>query len=122
MTTLIIKAGLIIAGLINLLPLIGVVSARQLEKLYSLPITDPNLEVLMRHRAVLFGIVGGLLIASVFKTEWQTPAIIAGLLSMVSFIVLTMLVDGYSGVYRHIIIADIIGIVALSVVFALKFI
>jgi len=121
MSQIVIKAGLIIAAIINLLPLVGVLSREQLEKLYALPITDPNLEVLMRHRAVLFGIVGGLLITSVFQAEWQTPAIIAGLLSMISFIVLTVMVEGYTGVYRPIIIADVIGIVALCVVCVLKF-
>jgi len=121
MSQIVIKAGLIIAAIINLLPLVGVLSREQLEKLYALPITDPNLEVLMRHRAVLFGIVGGLLITSVFQAEWQTPAIIAGLLSMISFIVLTVMVEGYTGVNRPIIIADVIGIVALCVVCVLKF-
>lgn len=115
----VIKICLVVAGIINLLPLIGVLSAGKLEKLYGLPITEPNLEILMRHRAVLFGIVGAFLIGSIFKTEWQTPAIAAGLISMAAFIFLTFSVTGYTGAFRHIVIADIIGIAALIVAVAL---
>jgi len=115
----IIKISLAIAGIINLLPLMGVLSAGKLEKLYGIKISDPNLEILMRHRAVLFGIVGALLIVSIFKSEWQVPAIAAGLISMVSFILLTLSVQGYKGAFRHIVIADVIGIAALLVATAL---
>ena len=52
-------------GLVNLLPVSGVLSANRLQALYGVAIEDVNFLVLMRHRAVLFGIVGGLLVASV---------------------------------------------------------
>lgn len=106
---------LAVAGIINLLPLMGVLSAARLEKLYGLEVADPNLEILLRHRAVLFGIVGALLFASILKPSWQTPAITAGFISMISFILFTFTVTGYSGGFRHIVIADVIGIAALCV-------
>ena len=55
-------AGLVVAGVINSIPLIGVLSNSQLERLYGPGIAkaDPTTIVLLRHRAVLFGIVGSI--------------------------------------------------------------
>ncbi len=48
----------LIAAFVNLAPVSGVLSADVLEGLYGITLEDPNLVILMRHRAVLFGIVG----------------------------------------------------------------
>jgi hypothetical protein len=60
----ILPAMLLIVGIIHLLPLSGVLSAHRLQILYGIVIEDPNLEILMRHRAVLFGLLGAFLIAA----------------------------------------------------------
>ena len=49
-----------LAGLINVIPVTGALSAARLEVLYGLRFEDPSLVILMRHRAVLLGIVGTL--------------------------------------------------------------
>ena len=46
---------LLVAGLINGLPVIGVAGAGRLARLYGLPMADPDLLVLMRHRTPLLG-------------------------------------------------------------------
>jgi hypothetical protein len=56
------------AGLINFLPVIGALSGKRIEALYDVRVEDNNYEILMRHRAVLFGIVGTLMIVSAFDT------------------------------------------------------
>ena len=53
-----VSATLVLVGLIHLLPLSGVLSADQLASLYGLSFSEPNLAILMRHRAVLFGLLG----------------------------------------------------------------
>ena len=57
-----VSAMLVIVGIIHLLPLSGVLSESRLTVLYGIPFDEPNLEILMRHRAVLFGLAdcGGL--------------------------------------------------------------
>jgi hypothetical protein len=55
---------ILLVGLANLLPVVGVLSAARLQIPYGVALDDPNLVILMRHRAVLFGVVGGLLVAS----------------------------------------------------------
>ena len=58
----ILSAMLTVVGIIHLLPLSGVLGVARLQALYDVTITDPNLEIVMRHRAVLFGILGAFLI------------------------------------------------------------
>ena len=57
-----IKSIMLLVGLINFAPIIGVLSQEQLEKLYGIPIQGQDMLILMRHRAVLLGLVGGLLV------------------------------------------------------------
>ena len=47
-----------IAAAVNLAPVAGVASNRRIESLYQVEVRDPNLAILLRHRALLFGIAG----------------------------------------------------------------
>ena len=51
---------LLVAGVIHLLPLSGVLGAQRLAALYGLAFDEANLLLMMRHRAVLFGLLGAL--------------------------------------------------------------
>ena len=53
---------LIVVGLIQIAPVTGVLGADRLSELYGLSFDEPNLAILMRHRAVLFGLLGAFLI------------------------------------------------------------
>jgi hypothetical protein len=80
-----VKAIFLVVGLIHFLPVIGVLSASRLEGLYGVQATDPNLIVLLRHRAVLLGIPGVLLVVAAFVPGLQILAAALGLISMLSF-------------------------------------
>ncbi len=110
-----------LAGLINFLPVIGVQSAARLEALYGVAIDDPSLEVLMRHRAILFGLVGGFMIYAAFVPWLQWIAIIAGLVSMLSFILLTRVAGDGPSLFPAIVLADLVGAALLIGAAALKF-
>ena len=106
---------LLVVGIIHILPLSGVLSAARLFELYGMTFDDPNLEILMRHRAVLFGLLGIFLICSAFMPSLQLPALIAGFLSVVSFLYLSYTVGGYNEQVNRIVIADKVALVCLVV-------
>ncbi len=104
---------LVLVGIIHLLPVSGVMGVERLSALYGVSLGDANLEILMRHRAVLFGLLGLFLLYAAFKQSLQSLAIIAGLVSVVSFIAIAWSVGGYNESVRKVVIADIIAVVAL---------
>ena len=108
-----IAASLLLAGIIHLLPLAGVLGAERLSALYGLDFSDPNLSILMRHRAVMFGLLGAMLVAAAFKPAWQPPAFAAGLVSAASFLALAWSTGGYNGLIGRVVTADIVAVVAL---------
>ena len=84
----VLAACLLVLGIIHLLPLTGAAGAERLQGLYGVAVTDPDLIVLMRHRAVLFGILGGYFVAAAFVPTLRLSALLMGLLSVASFLVL----------------------------------
>jgi hypothetical protein len=105
----------LLAGLVNLLPVIGVVSVNRLQELYGVVLEDPNLIILMRHRAALFGIVGALLVVAAFDTPLRTFALAAGLISMLSFVLIAFLVGGYNTELRRVVTVDLVASALLVV-------
>ncbi|MEM6514203.1 MAG: phosphopantetheine adenylyltransferase [Pseudomonadota bacterium] len=106
---------LLIVGVIHLLPVIGVLGTERLIALYGIPISDPNLEVLMRHRAVLFALLGGFLVYAAFTPALQMLAVIAGLVSVVSFIALAQPVDSINAALLRVVRADLVALVSLVI-------
>lgn len=104
---------LVLVGIIHLLPVSGVLGVEHLAALYGVSLGEPNLEILMRHRAVLFGLLGLFLLYAAFQPSLQSLAIVAGFVSVASFIVIAWSVGGYNESLRKVVIADIIAIVAL---------
>jgi hypothetical protein len=115
MTQLIISVLLIIVAIIHLLPLSGILSAKRLTTLYGLSFDEPNLEILMRHRAVLFGLLGVFFIYSAFKTELQPIAFVAGFVSVISFIFIAKTVGSYNASLRNVVIADWVALGCLGI-------
>ncbi len=111
---------LLIAGAINLYPVVGVVSADQLEKLYGVSLNNGDLVILMRHRAILFGLMGTFLIYSAFRSSVQTLACIAGLVSMISFIVLAYASGQFGEALNKAVVADAIGSLLLVAVLVVR--
>jgi hypothetical protein len=112
---LLVSAMLLIVAVIHLLPLVGVLGADRLARLYGLSLSDPNLVLLMRHRAVLFGLLGAFLVYAAFSPNVQTLAFVAGLVSVVSFLWLAWPIASYSAQVRQVFIADVVALAALVV-------
>jgi hypothetical protein len=114
---------LVLVALIHALPVTGMLGAQQLGALYGVPIMDPNLEIVMRHRAVLFGLLAAFLAMCAFRPQYQRLGIATGLVSVVSFLVLAQLVGDYNAFIAKVVYADIAALVLLvagAVVLALR--
>lgn len=116
----IISAILILVGLINLYPLVGVISNDMVSNLYQINVTNNDVLVLLRHRAILFGLLGTFIVCSAFRTELQWWAIVLGLTSMLSFILIALLVGDYGMGLRKVVVADIIASIGLVIAAAIR--
>jgi hypothetical protein len=110
-----VSAMLIIVGVIHVLPLSGVFGSDRLTILYGLPFHEPNLAILMRHRSVLFGLLGVFFIFAAFRPPLQTIAFIAGFVSVVSFLWLAWSIGGYNAQVARVVTADIVALVCLVI-------
>ena len=104
----------LIAAAVNLAPVLGAVSADRMTAFYGVDLEDPNLQILMRHRAVLFGVVGGLLLVAAFHPPLRTLGYVVGFSSMLSFLLIAWLVGEYSAEIQRVILVDVVGIAALA--------
>ena len=104
----------LVAAAINLAPAAGAVAPERMAALYGLALDDPNLEILMRHRAVLFGIVGGFMVVAALHHPFRAAAYVAGFASMLSFLLVAWDVGGYSEQIRRVAIVDLVGIASLA--------
>jgi len=112
---------LIIVGLINFVPVAGVLSAQKLEGAYNVALSSSDLIILMRHRALLFGVLGGFILFSAFVPSYQSAAMIMAGISMVGFAVLVNSVDGFNASINKVLIVDYAGILFLAIAVFLKY-
>ena len=82
------RLALLVGGLVHLLPLIGLLGRDQLQRLYGLAIEQPEVVMLFQHRALLFGLIGGLMLSAVWRRELQLAAGLIGVFSALGFLLL----------------------------------
>jgi hypothetical protein len=105
---------LLIVAIIHLVPLIGVLGVAKLEALYGIPLPSNELAILMRHRAVLFGILGVFFVYAAFKPALQPLAFLAAFASLASFFYLALSIGAYNAAIRKIVIGDVVAALALA--------
>ena len=110
---------LIVAGAIHLVPIVGVLGADRLAALYGLSFDEPNIAILMRHRAILFGLLGAFLVYAAFRPVLLPLAFVAGFVSVLSCIAIAWSTGGYNEAVRSIVIGDIVALVCLIMALAL---
>lgn len=115
-----IRAVLLIVAAINFAPVIGVISAEQIKNLYGISLESDDLIILMRHRAILFGLLGTFIAVSAFRPAMQLLACSAGLVSMVTFVLLAYSADTYGDALDKAVVLDIVASIALVVVLTLR--
>ena len=115
----IITGLLLFVAAIHLLPVVGVLGGDRLATLYDIQVDDQNLELLLRHRAILFGLLGLFVGYAAFIPALQPLAFIGGLISVVSFLVLAYSVESINSAISRVVAADIIATTALIVAIGL---
>jgi hypothetical protein len=108
-----ITALMLVVAAIHLVPITGFLGARRLSALYGIDVTDGNLEILMRHRAVLFGILGVFFAYAAFTPAVQPIAFVAAAASLASFFFLAFSASEISHPIRKIVIGDVVAAVCL---------
>jgi ABC-type microcin C transport system permease subunit YejB len=92
---LVLRVALFLTGIVNILPTLGAFVPSKMKDAYGIDMPDANFELLLRHRAVLFGIVGGFMLYSAITKNHLALASIIGLMSMVSFLILYVVSAGH---------------------------
>jgi hypothetical protein len=110
----VVPAVLLIVALIHALPLVGVMGAAKLTQLYGIDVRDPTLELLLRHRAVLFGLLAAFLAYAAIRPELHRLALVAGFISVASFLVLARLSSAYNPELSTVVRADWLALALLA--------
>jgi hypothetical protein len=113
MTSRFVKAAFLAVGLLNLMPIVGVAGAARLESLYGVVPDSPDLELLLRHRAVLLGLVGAVLAAAAWHPPLRATAAILGIVSMGAFVALALPVRLHGPEIARVFWADVAGLALL---------
>ncbi len=106
---------LVVIGVIHLLPLTGVAGGERLSLLYGVDVSESNLSVLMRHRAVLFGLLGGYFVAAAFIADLRVSAYVMAFVSIASFFYLAWSAPELNSQVRRVVVADVVATVALVI-------
>lgn len=112
---LIVPIVLLVVAVIHALPLIGVLGASQLSRLYGLPVSEEALELMLRHRAVLFGLLASFLGYAAFKPGLHALALIAAGVSVSSFLALSVLTGPHNPAIATIVRVDGMALVLVLV-------
>jgi|694.fasta_scaffold116901_4 hypothetical protein len=105
---------LLVVAAIHLLPLVGACGKKNLFGLYGVFIVDPNVLILLRHRAVLFGLLGGLLVVAALIPPLRLTGLLAGAISVGSFLLIAWQEGCCNNHLRKVFVMDIVAAVCLA--------
>jgi hypothetical protein len=113
--TVVAAVAMVLAGLIHVLPLVGVAGPSRVAGMYDVCVDGPDIAVLLVHRAVLFGLLGALLITGAWIDDLRPYAIGAGLVSDIAFLVVARANPGINAAMQRVVRADVVSVVLLVV-------
>ncbi|MFK7964322.1 MAG: phosphopantetheine adenylyltransferase [Burkholderiaceae bacterium] len=109
----VITVSLIVVALIHILPVAGFLSVDRIAALYEIEIEEPNLEILMRHRAIMFGMLSAFLFYAAFNPSLQPIAFAMTFISVLAFLYLAVTVGPYNAAIKRVVIADVVALIVL---------
>ncbi len=107
-TNSIITGSLLVAGLIHLLPAVGILGADVLDRLYGTETASADVEVLLRHRAVLFAILGVATLTAAILRRAQITLLVINLVSVATFALLASVTSGTSPEIDRVTAVDVV--------------
>lgn len=111
---------LLVVGVINLLPVLGAASGARIAAAYGIGVDGMELEVLLRHRAVLFGVLGGFVIYAAFVPSYQPAAMVMAGVSMLGYAWLVWSVGGVNANLQRVLMVDLVGVFCLVLAAGLR--
>lgn len=110
---LLVPISLALVALLHALPLAGVLGAARLSALYGVDARDPALELLLRHRAVLFGLLAAFLAWTAWQPALRGAGLLAGLVSVASFLLLAVPAGTLSPALVTVVKLDVAALILL---------
>ncbi|MGL5816703.1 MAG: hypothetical protein ACRCYR_04010 [Phycicoccus sp.] len=78
------------AGLVNAAPLAAAFTPAQIGERYGIGVIDHDVSVLLQHRGVLFGVLGGGLALGATRPRFRTAAVAANAISCAAFVLIVL--------------------------------
>lgn len=114
MANKLLTLSLLIVGIINFLPIVGILGIKSLESAYQVKITSSDLLILMQHRALLFGLLGGFIIFSCFNSQYQGAAMLMAAISMIAYAALVHITGTDNQAILNVLYIDYTGLFFLA--------
>ncbi|MBB5911708.1 hypothetical protein BJY24_000575 [Nocardia transvalensis] len=105
---------LAVAGLINAVPVGGAVAIEKAYAAYGISPGGADVEVLLRHRGVLFGILGAGLLVAAFRPGIRSAMVVANAVSFGGFLVVMAAERPVNPALWRVAWFDVAGLVALA--------
>ena len=106
---------LFIVGIVNLVPSILAFFPERISKSYGIAVSNPNYELLLRHRAILFGVIGGLMVYAAITRKLYATSVLVGLVSMISFVLLYFVIGNINEELDKVMKIDLVAIILVVI-------
>ena len=90
------------------------IAPERIQATYGIVADDPDVAVLLRHRAVMLALIGSLLVVSAFRRELRFAAIAAAAISMATYVLFAFTTES-NDPQRQVAVIDVVLLVLLAV-------
>ncbi len=104
----------LIVGVVNLMPILPLLNPELLDTMYEVAPAEPTSEILLRHRALVLGLVGVALIVSVFRSSWRAAALVSAAVANGSYVLLAATGGEISAAATRVMVIDVATLVLLA--------
>lgn len=111
---------LVLVGLLNVTPAVVFFDPSRSLSLYGVELRSDDLGIIVRHRAVLLGLLGAAMIFAAFRREFIVPVVIAALVGKVAFLYLVFTTTSHTGKLGSDAMFDVAAIAVLVIALALS--